>query len=199
LSLSVSIGVAATVSLGGFLVVGGASLAGLVYRRRVRIGGLTLSLRSIPGSKDIVVSLALAVVAMALPLWHADMSWNAPVWVAVLLLSTLVFARTILYDMRDMQNDQIMGRDTLPILIGRRAARIVLVSLLALSLAASLAVNFLWRGASHPRLGALVLATITTVPVLHMWLVQDRFTVGRNRMGFLLESNFFLAGLLALL
>ena len=120
-SLGIALGVAATMGLGSFLVVATASAFGLLYKQRLNLFGRRLSLSGIPGSKDILVSLALAIVAVALPLWHHSAAWNLRTWAGVLVVTSLVFARTAIHNIKDMQNDQILGRETLPILIGRRA------------------------------------------------------------------------------
>ena len=186
--------VAATLGLGSILVVGGASLFGLVYKKKIRLGQKLLSLRSIPGSKDILVALALAVVALALPLWHNSHPWGPRAWAAVLLVSALVFARTTTYNLREMQNDQILGKETLPILLGKRATKIVLVAALAAALAATL----LAPGA-HPWKAALILIACTSYPVLYLWFFQERFSAGRPRFEPWVELSFYLAGLLAVI
>ena len=188
---------AASLGLGSLLVVGGASLFGLVYKKRVSLGGKTFSLKAIPGSKDILVALALAVVALALPLWHDGRNWDARAWAAVLLVSALVFARTTLYNLADMQNDQILGKETLPILLGRRATKILLVASLAAALAATLALTFS-HGQRHPWVAAAILVACTSYPVLYLWLFQERFSAGKARFEPWVELAFYLGGLLAL-
>jgi 4-hydroxy-3-methylbut-2-enyl diphosphate reductase len=196
-ALAAAFALAASLGPGSILVVGGASLFGLVYKRKVRLGRRTLSLKSIPGSKDVLVALALAVVALALPLWHDGRAWDAREWAGVLLVTALVFARTTIYNLRDMQNDQILGRETLPILFGRQAAKGVLLGCLALSLAATLAVTFRYPD-PHPWLTALILAACAGWPALHLWLYQERFSAGKSRFEPWVETGLYLAGLLAL-
>ena len=188
--------VAGTLGLGSVLVVGGASVFGLVYKKRVLIGGQTFSLKSIPGSKDILVAVALAVVALALPLWHDGRPWGPRAWAAMLLVSSLVFARTTIYNLRDMQNDQILGRETLPILLGRRATKILLLAGLASALAATLAVTLL-TGRPHRWLTAAILAACACYPAAYLWLFQERFSAGKPRFEPWVELSFYLAGLLA--
>jgi 4-hydroxy-3-methylbut-2-enyl diphosphate reductase len=197
LALAAAFVLAASLGIGSILVVGGASLFGLVYKRRLRLGGFTVSLKSIPGSKDVLVALALAVVALALPLWHAGRPWDARAWAGVLLVSTLVFARTTTYNLKDMQNDQILGRETLPILIGRRATRFLLLAFLAAALAATVAVTFL-EPSAHPWLTSAILAACCGYPAFHLWFFQERFSAGKSRLEPWVETSFYLAGLLAL-
>jgi 4-hydroxy-3-methylbut-2-enyl diphosphate reductase len=114
-----------------------------------------------------------------------------------LLVSALVFARTTTYHLRDMQNDQILGRETLPILFGRRATRFLLLAYLAAALAATLAVTFR-HPAGHPWLTAAILTVCCCYPAFHLWYYQERFTAGKSSLEPWVESSFYLAGLLAL-
>ena len=198
IALAAAFVLAASLGIGSILVVGGASLFGLVYKQRLRFGRTVVSLKSIPGSKDVLVALALAVVALALPLWHDGRPWDARAWSAVLLVSALVFARTTTYNLREMQNDQILGRETLPILFGRRMTRILLVAYLAAALAATLAVTMLHPSARHPWLAAAVLVVCCAYPAFHLWFFQERFSAGKRRLEPWVETSFYLAGLLAL-
>ena len=197
ITLAAAFVLAYSLGTGSILVVGGASLFGLVYKQRLRFGKTVVSLKSIPGSKDVLVALALAVVALALPLWHDGRPWDARAWAAILLVSALVFARTTTYNLREMQNDQILGRETLPILFGRRMTRLLLMGYLAAALAATLAVTFLRPGA-HPWLAAGILAVCCGYPAFHLWFFQERFSAGKRRLEPWVETSFYLAGLLAL-
>jgi len=189
--------VAATLGLGSILVVGAASVFGLVYKQRVHVGEKIYSLKSIPGSKDILVALALAVVALALPLWHDGRAWGPRAWAAVLLVSALVFARTTIFNLRDMQNDQILGKETLPILLGRRTTKILLGAALAAALAGTLAVTLL-RPTPHRWAVALILTLCATYPAVYLWVFQERFSAGKPRFEPWVELSFYMAGLLAL-
>lgn len=197
-SLAVALGIAATMGLGSFLVVAAASAFGLLYKRRLNLFGRRLSLAGIPGSKDILVSLALAIVAVALPLWHHSSAWNLRTWAGVLVVTSLVFARTAIHNIKDMQNDQILGRETLPILIGRRATKIVLLALLALALAA-FAWTTLVAGLPRPWLPIGLATLAAAYPVAYLWLYHERFTTGKSITEPPLELSFYLVGLLALL
>jgi 4-hydroxy-3-methylbut-2-enyl diphosphate reductase len=197
ITLAAAFVLAYSLGTGSILVVGGASLFGLVYKQNLRFGKTVVSLKSIPGSKDVLVALALAVVAVALPLWHDSRPWDARAWSGVLLVSALVFARTTTYNLRDMQNDQILGRETLPILFGRRTTKLLLAAYLAAALVAALAVTFS-QPAAPPWLDAAILTICCGYPAFHLWFFQERFSAGKSRLEPWVESSFYLAGLLAL-
>ena len=197
-ALALTLGLAT--SLGGkvLVVVLGASLVGVAYKRRFRLGGKEISLRSIPGSKDVVVSLALATVAVVTPVWQEGRVWDLRTYAAIFLVGVLAFVRTVIYEFRDMQNDQIVGKETLPILLGKRATKGVLVLLLGSLLTGTLWLTYENRSHGHPLAVALVLVVCAAYPVFYLWLYHERFTAGRNRFELSVDFSFYLVGLLAL-
>jgi 4-hydroxy-3-methylbut-2-enyl diphosphate reductase len=197
-SLVIALGFALWQGLGSFLVVAVASTFGLAYKRHLRLGRMDLSLVTIPGSKDILVSLALAVVAVALPLWHHSWAWDLRAWAGIAFVTALVFARTSIRNIQDMQNDQILGKETLPILLGRRATKVVLAVFLIMAFGAT-AWMTLGMALPNAALKLAVLAISAAYPVVHLWLFHERFTTGQRRFNPPLEMAFYLVGILALL
>jgi (E)-4-hydroxy-3-methyl-but-2-enyl pyrophosphate reductase len=180
-------------------VVVGAALVGAAYKRRFRLGGKEISLRSIPGSKDLVVAMALATVAVVTPVWQAGRSWDLRAFAAVFMVGVLAFVRTVIYEIRDMQNDQIVGKETLPIFLGKRATKVVILGLLGTLLAGTLWLTYENRSLGHPMAVALVLVLCAAYPMLYLWLYHERFTAGKNRFELSVDLSFYLVGLLALI
>ena len=202
-SLAAALGTAASFGLRALLIVSGASLLGLMYKVELPLGSKRWSLRSIPGSKDVLVAMALGVVAIALPVWQQGHSlwpwtWDAKALAALGLVTVLVFARTVIYDIRDMQNDQVLGKETLPILLGKPKAKIVLITLLALGLAGSLWFTFTGSNTLHPLAIATILIICAAYPLLYLWYYHERFSSGKPRFEVSVELSFYLLGLLAL-
>jgi 4-hydroxy-3-methylbut-2-enyl diphosphate reductase len=197
-ALVAALGLAASLGLKSLLVVGGACLIGAAYKRRFPVAGRVLSLRNIPGSKDVVVALALATVAVIVPVWQEGRPWDLRTFAAIFLVGVLAFVRTVIYEIRDMQNDQIVGKETLPILMGKTATKAVLVALLGTLLAGTLWLTFDNRQHGHPMAVAGVLVVCAAYPVLYLWLYHERFTAGRNRFELSVDLSFWLVGLLAL-
>ncbi|HEU4950652.1 MAG TPA: 4-hydroxy-3-methylbut-2-enyl diphosphate reductase [Holophagaceae bacterium] len=194
-SLGLALGMAGSFGLGPLAVLLGATVLGALYK--LPLGG-GRSLRSIPGSKDAVVALALSVVAVAMPVWHLGAPWGLRTFAALFLVGVLAFARTVVNDIRDMQNDQIVGKETLPILLGKGAAKAVLAGMLGVLLLGTLWLTFHSRHAVHPLATALILVACAAYPLLYLWLFHDRFTTGRSRFQVGVELSFYLLGLLAL-
>jgi 4-hydroxy-3-methylbut-2-enyl diphosphate reductase len=173
-----------------------ASLLGLTYKRGLGFGTRRLRLQAIPASKDLLVALALAIIAVVVPLWHHQWNWDRRAWAGILLVAALVFARSTIHNILEMQNDQVLGKETLPILLGRRIAKLVLVAVLAIAWASNLWV-IPFAGPSHPWIAALVLTACFSYPMLYLWLFHERFTIGKRRLEPTVEVAFYLAGLLA--
>jgi 4-hydroxy-3-methylbut-2-enyl diphosphate reductase len=196
-SLVVSLGAAALLGWKALAVVAGASVLGATYKRGLRAGGRHLSLSALPGAKDVLVAAALAIVAVAMPVWQKGGQWNLRTFAAMALVAALGFARTVIYDIRDMQNDQVLGRDTLPILVGKRRAKQVLVGVLATLLVILLGLTLTSRG-HRALLAAGIMALALVYPLFYQWYYHERFTTGRPRLEVKPELSFYLLGLLAL-
>ncbi len=197
-ALLLTLGLAASLGLKALAVAAAASLVGAGYKRRFQVGGWILSLRKVPGSKDVVVALALATVAVIMPVWQEGRVWDLRAFAAIFLVGVLTFVRTVIYEIRDMQNDQIVGKETLPIFMGKSVTKAVLVGLLGTLLAGTLWLTFENRQHGHPLAVALVLVACAAYPVLYLWLYHERFTAGKHRFELSVDLSFWLVGLLAI-
>jgi len=180
---------------GYVLAVAGASALGLSYKLRLRLFNRTLSIRAIPGSKDILATLALAIIGFVLPAWQQDHLWEWRSLSALLFVGALVFARNIIVSLADMQKDQILGRETLPILIGRNRSQLLIYIFLALAWCFNAA-----QALQTMNFRALALLTICVIyPIMYQWIYRIRFSAERPRFDPGVEPAFFMAGLMALL
>ena len=146
------------------------------------------SLKELPGSKTLFVALAWSAVCVIIPagVWPTDL--GASQWILFFLVGGLVYIRTALLEVFDLQGDKIVGKETLAVLIGEKKA-VRLVKVLAVALAASSLV-----------LGASGLMTphcmLLAIPACYMvWLsrraLQSR--IGQDmHLEPLVESSFFL-------
>jgi 4-hydroxybenzoate polyprenyltransferase len=104
------------------LVRGGCANA-LKYRR----------LEDIPTSKTLFVPLAWAAITLVLPALSSAMS--IPWWqIAALSCMTflIVFVRSALLDIRDIQGDRLVGKETIPIVLGTERSLQLLVAATAI-------------------------------------------------------------------
>ena len=100
------------------------SLLGVLYsvrfipRKVAEVIGVK-RLREIPGSKTFFVATAWAFVIIVVPLYGRGGEWSRVNLAAFLFVLLLVYVRSALYDVFEVQGDRIVGKETLPVCIGR--------------------------------------------------------------------------------
>jgi 4-hydroxy-3-methylbut-2-enyl diphosphate reductase len=196
-ALLISLGAAAAMGWKAFLVVAFASLLGVTYRRGLKTGGRQLSLSGLPGAKDFLVAAALGIVVVVMPVWQKGGRWHLHTFAALALVAALGFARTVINDIRDMQNDQVLGRDTLPIAVGKQKAKAILVGVLVGLFVVLLGLTLTTRDAKA-LVAAGIMALALVHPLAYQWYYHERFNAGRPRFELKPELSFYLLGLLAL-
>jgi (E)-4-hydroxy-3-methyl-but-2-enyl pyrophosphate reductase len=87
-------------------------------------------LKDIPGSKTLFVSLAWGVVTSLLPTLAEGGRLLTGTAAAFLFSSILVYVRSTLYDFKDIHGDLLVGKETIPIVLGKRKSEILVVGLL---------------------------------------------------------------------
>ncbi len=190
---------ALAVGTGPFLILFAMSLMGLSYNLRIIPSSVSTGryrgLKDIPGAKTILMAAAWAVVTAVFPPLAAAGSFTAAVASVSVAAGLMVFARTVFYDVLDMQGDRIVGRGTIPIILGQ----VRTMRLLRLSLAASV---LLLAGASAAGWTGPLGFALAVCPV-SMYLVLAAHQKGKVlpgvRIEFLMDTHFILAGLIALL
>ena len=183
-----------------FVLLLAISALGMIYNLRLfpsRPGKITRyqKLKDIPGSKTIFVALAWGVVTSLLPPLAQEAKLLTGSFVAFLFSAILVFIRSTLYDFKDIQGDLMVGKETIPIVLGKRATEILVVWLLFL-LGGMLIVAAPLKWTTT--VSFLLLISLGYV-VAYYFLYQQRI-LGR---GFLFEGvvdgSFIFSGLLAFL
>ena len=106
-----------------------AGLAGFAYHATIVPRGLRglfpyKSLKDIPSSRDLFVALAWATILTFLPQTIAGApAVNLSALAVFAVVFILSFLRSLIFDLRDIEGDRIMGRETLITIIGERRAR----------------------------------------------------------------------------
>jgi (E)-4-hydroxy-3-methyl-but-2-enyl pyrophosphate reductase len=152
-------------------------------------------LKDIPGSKTIFVALAWGMVTSILPPLAQEGRLLIGSLPAFLFSGILVFVRTTIYDFKDIQGDLLVGKETIPIVLGKRATEILVFCLLFfLGGMLILVPSLKWT----PTVTYFLLLSLGYV-IAYYYLYQKR-TLGR---GFLFEGvvdgGFIFSGLLAFL
>lgn len=200
LALMTALGVALSLGLNQFLALAAFGLLGAVYAVKViplswarHLMGIR-RLKDLPASRDLGTALGWTVAAGILPLLTvgATSPWRATGVLGFVFL--LVFLRSALIGVRDVQGDKIMGMETIFKVVGKRRTKTVLVSVLAALTVLLLGLTFPWQGL--PLAGFL----FTVVPYVCgvSWLYHQRLLPKGAAGEILVDGQFLLAGVMAL-
>ncbi len=150
-------------------------------------------LKDIPGSKTLFIALAWAgVTALTAPL-STSFGLTLNLFATFLTLAALVLIRSATFDLRDIQGDLIVGKETIPIVLGKKNTQRLLILLGTL-----IGVAFLVL----PLLGVLpYLAYGLTIGILYtgycLYLVFRREFIRSGQLEILIDGGFILVGLIA--
>ncbi len=192
--------VALTMGTWPFLLILAMSVLGVVYRIPLipkKWPGLLgyRCLQDIPASKDLFLALAWAIVAVITPLLAVRLPLSAATGVALSFTFTMAFIRSVLFSIKEIQGDQIVGRETIPILAGIGKTKIVLVMMTALLAVVLLLSDPLgWT----PGLSAWLLVGVLYT-ALYLLLYHRRVIAQGTAFELMVDGVFLLCGLLAYL
>jgi 4-hydroxy-3-methylbut-2-enyl diphosphate reductase len=118
-----------TISYSVFYLMFFSTLAGSIYHLTIVPKPLQKffryrNLKDIPTSRELFVSLAWATVLTFLPQAIGNTLLIRPSSIAVFCwIFVLAYLRSLIFDLRDIEGDRIMGRETLITIIGEKRAR----------------------------------------------------------------------------
>lgn len=181
-----------------FLILFGMSMMGLSYNLRLIPKRFTYDkysrLRDIPGSKTVLIAMAWGIVTAVLP--RLSVSGDIHLNTAIIFLwsLSLVFVRTAFFDILDMQGDRIVGKETIPILLGEKRALRLLKTILAINF------GILFVSSAFQLISSLgFMLLICPAFVFIMLSAHERgYMLPGIRLEFLVESNFVMAGIMTL-
>ncbi len=199
-AVSVSLMLALTVAVPVMIAMAGVSALGVVYglpvvpmRRQSR--WRTARIKEIPGSKTMAESLAWGFVIALVPLLENPGGPLPGTIVSFLYVISIVYVRSALFDIFEVQGDMIVGIETLPVTMGEKRTVQLLKGIL-------LGCGLMLFGAGLmslvPSLSFfLLLCIISLAFTLHTY--QSRWLYPGLRLEIMVEGNLLLTGLLALL
>jgi len=151
-------------------------------------------IRDLPGSKTLLIAMAWGIVTTVFPSLSISEKINLSTVMVFMWCTGMVFVRTAFFDILDMQGDRIVGKETIPILLGEKRTMRLLKTILAITLA-----NILLSSA----LGLISsLGFVLSICPIFLFLVLRIYEKGHLipgiRLEFLVESLFVLAGSITL-
>ena len=201
--LSALIAIMAAHSIGSIstLLLVGMLVTGILYPAPI-LGWLKIpnlkwkSLKDIPGSKTPLVALGWAMAAVIIPFFSINSTHEVSgLIVAFVTAALMVFWRTALSDLIDIQGDRIGGRDTIPILFGGRVTEKILNILLIL-LCFLLFVSSMWNWTTS--FGYVLLINVLVFKILFDFYKKGHL-VDRLIYEGLIDGNFVFAGVVSLI
>ncbi len=175
-------------------------LMGIIYSIRIlpeKLSSLIKykRLKDFPGSKDIFVALAWAWVMIMIPILKQEIYFSLQSMIILVFVILTVFMRSVIFDIVSIEGDRIVGRETIPILIGqkRTLGMLLVLTVIIGAVMFSSAVSGL-----APTLGYyLILSPAFMVMCLYAFQKQ-RIQAGRLFEA-IIDSNFILTGLVTYL
>ena len=191
-AMLLSLGLAYLIGLAPYLMLASVSLVGALYNMRIFPKGWRFRrLRDLPGTKNFFMAAAWALVIAVIPYMKWPLGVSGDMVVAFLFVFSIVFVRSALSDLIEIQSDRLLGRETIPVVIGEEKTRKLLNGIsLFLALLLVLSYPFKWTTS---------LSFMLFPCVFYMWIcfeLCDRKTaLSAAVINGLLETNYVLAGL----
>lgn len=172
------------------------SLAGIFYNMRILPKKWRFrSLKDLPGSKNTFMSIAWGIVTAILPALSKDYSFHAGLIVAFGFTFGIVFIRSAMSDILEIQSDKLIGQETIPVFFGKTwtltILKIISLILLVLLLFSSPAG---WTSS----LSFFLLACILYIWICFQFCDRKTGLSGAVKEG-LLETSYIMAGFCVLL
>lgn len=178
-----------------FLVVLLCTLGALLYRSPLLLSltGHKISLRNIPGSKDLALSVGWASISSLVPVFAHEGGLTGGSMVAFLYAFSMMFTRSNLFDVKEIQGDKIVGQEMLPVVLGKRRTQLLLI---LVTFCQGILLLFAFLAGWTPSLSLWLLFT-----VLYTWMYlgmyHRRLFAPRLLCGLVADGNFVLTGLVA--
>lgn len=174
-----------------FLLLFIISLAGGLYNMKILPGNRRFQrLRDIPGSKNFFTAVAWGIATAILPAVSENQTFSAGMAVAFVLTFSLVFIRSAMSDIMDIQSDKLLGRETIPVIIGKEKTQVLLkIILMILLIILLISPAAGWTGP---------LSLFLVLCVLYIWicfrLCDRRSGLSGATIEGLLETSYIIAG-----
>jgi 4-hydroxy-3-methylbut-2-enyl diphosphate reductase len=152
-------------------------------------------LRDVPGSKDIFIALAWAWVIVLIPALKEEIHFTYQSIIILGFVSLTVFIRSVIFDIISIEDDRIVGRETIPTIIGpkKTEAMLLIISIMiGAFMFASSATGLV------PTLGYFLIVP-PVLMVVCLYVFQKRKFPASSLFEAIVDSNFILAGVITYL
>jgi (E)-4-hydroxy-3-methyl-but-2-enyl pyrophosphate reductase len=195
-----SLAVAFFLGTAPFLLLTAMSVLGILYSYQIvpavwQRFMVMKKIKDIPASKSLSVALGWGGVTTLIPAMGEHQTLSPSLIITFLIICSLVYIRSGLFDILDIQGDMIVGKETLPILIGEEKTGRFLKGL-SLGTMALLVVGVFFR--LFPPWGLWLLISLGYLFLLLIIYERKWVLAGSIYFEAMIESSFILAGITAL-
>jgi (E)-4-hydroxy-3-methyl-but-2-enyl pyrophosphate reductase len=196
-----SLSLAFPLGLAPFLLLTAMSTLGLLYSYQIVPAVWQhfmhmKKIKDIPASKSLSVALGWGGVTTLIPAMGEHQAISTSLAATFLIICAFVYIRSGLFDILDIQGDMIVGKETLPILIGEEKTTRFLKALSLTTMALLLISTFLHL---FPLWGLWLMVSLAYQFLLLIIFERKWILPGSVYYEAMIESSFILAGLTALL
>ena len=152
-------------------------------------------LRDVPGSKDIFIAVAWAWVIVLIPALKEEIHFTYQSIVILGFVSLTVFIRSVIFDIMSIEDDRIVGRETIPIIIGPKKTQATLLFIaivIGIFMFSSSATGLV------PTLGYFLIIP-PVLMVVCLYVFQKRKFQASSLFEAIVDTNFILTGVIAYL
>ncbi|MCF8070239.1 MAG: 4-hydroxy-3-methylbut-2-enyl diphosphate reductase [Desulfobacterales bacterium] len=182
-----------------FILLLSMSITGTFYNFKLIPDNISLwryrSLREIPGSKTVFIAGAWAVVIAVFPPLIEGNGITVLTLITFIWVMSMVFVRTAFFDILDMQGDRIVGKETIPILLGEKKTLKLLKKLLWIIIAFMI-ISTLVQITSWL---AIALCICPIALLFGLRLYNQKKYISDLKVKFIVESQFIIAGIIAVI
>ena len=172
------------------------SLAGILYNMRILSKKWHFrSLKDLPGSKNIFMSIAWGIVTAILPALNKYYSFHTGLIVAFGFTFGIVFIRSAMSDILEIQSDKLIGQETIPVFFGKTRTLTVLKIISSILLALLL---FSYPAGWTSSLSFFLITCILYIWICFQYCDRKPGLSGAVKEG-LLETSYIMAGFCVLL
>ena len=184
-------------------------IAGLVYHLTIVPKFLLSitrykSLKDVPTSRDLFVALAWGILITFVPQAASGrIVFSLSTWFCFPLFFILAYLRSLIFDLRDIEGDRIMGRETLVTIIGESRVRKAIQGVIVVAMTALIAYPLVFMsGKSHLSHSRNSIAfCLQAIPLLYLvvFMIWNRDNKASRSAFFNIfaEAQFFISGLCA--
>ncbi|MBI5207250.1 MAG: 4-hydroxy-3-methylbut-2-enyl diphosphate reductase [Candidatus Firestonebacteria bacterium] len=180
-----------------FFMLALATLTGIIYQVKIIPDNWKFRyqrLKDIPASKDIFISIAWCMVIVIFPLLGSKNDFSYATVMGLIFTFTLVFVRYMLYGIKELQGDRMVGKETLPILMGEKKS-IFFIKSLCFFLFASLLLFLINGWILNINYYILIIPSFLLIYIYY----YKKIAVTRNLFEFIIDSFFMLSGIVSFL